>query len=95
LTIVYSVILMGVLGLGFGIFLAFSAKKFEVKEDPRVKMIVEILPGANCGACGYAGCEAYARAVVANKAKPTLCLPGKASGVSEKIKEILENSGKS
>ena len=65
MTIVYSVILMGVLGLSFGIFLAFSAKKFEVKEDPRVKMIVEILPGANCGACGYAGCEAYARAVVA------------------------------
>ena len=93
--LISSLISLAALGLLFGLGLAFASKKLAVYRDPIIDQIEEVLPSANCGACGYAGCEAYARAVVANKAKPTLCLPGKASGVSEKIKEILENSGKS
>ncbi|ABV32861.1 MULTISPECIES: RnfABCDGE type electron transport complex subunit B [Pseudothermotoga] len=92
MVIVYSTLLMAVLGLAFGTFLAYSAKKFEVKEDPRVEMIKQILPGANCGACGYAGCEAYAKAVVAGKATFDMCIPGRPSGVSEKIREIMEKN---
>ncbi len=91
--VVYSTVLLGILGFAFGTFLAYSAKKFEVKEDPRVELVMQALPGANCGACGYPGCEGFAKAVVSGKVTPDMCLPGKAANVSEKIKEILKNNG--
>lgn len=92
MTILYSTLLLTVLGFAFGTFLAYSAKKFEVKEDPRVEMIKQVLSGANCGACGYAGCEAYAKAVVSGKASYDMCIPGRPSGVAEKIKEIMQKN---
>ncbi len=92
MTVLYSTLLLAVLGFAFGTFLAYSAKKFEVKEDPRVGMIKQVLPGINCGACGYAGCEAYAKAVVAGKASYDMCIPGRPSGVAEKIKEIMQKN---
>ena len=48
-----SIIILGILGLLMGIFLAYASKKFEVKKDEKVEKIIEILPGVNCGACGY------------------------------------------
>ena len=87
--IVVSTALMGILGLGFGIFLAYSAKKFYVKEDPRIELVVKVLPGINCGMCGYPGCDAYARAIVKKGESVDRCVPGKPSGVAQKIKEIL------
>jgi electron transport complex protein RnfB len=93
--IVYSTLLMTILGFAFGTFLAYAAKKFEVKEDPRVELVKAALPGANCGACGYAGCEAFAKAIVAGKVTPDMCTPGKAAGVAEKIKEILKQNATS
>ncbi|AJC73944.1 Fe-S cluster domain-containing protein [Pseudothermotoga hypogea DSM 11164 = NBRC 106472] len=95
MVVVYSTLLMAVLGLAFGTFLAYAAKKFEVKEDPRVELVKQALPGANCGACGYAGCEAFAKAVVAGKVTPDMCTPGRAAGVAEKIKEILKQNAAS
>jgi len=87
--IIQSIIVLGALGLGFGIFLAFFSKKFEVKKDPRVDEILKLLPNANCGACGYAGCKAYAEAVVANKDVPVdLCVPGQRE-VAEKVAKIV------
>lgn len=68
-----------VLGIGaiFGLGLAFAAKKFSVKRDPRIEQVREVLAGANCGACGYPGCEQYAEAVVQNPdLAPNLCTPG-------------------
>ncbi len=68
-----------VLGVGtvFGLGLAFAAKKFSVKMDPRVEQVREVLAGAHCGACGFAGCQQYAEAVVANPdVSPNLCTPG-------------------
>ena len=70
------------LGIGalFGIGLAFAAKKFAVKEDPRVEQVSEVLAHAHCGACGYPGCRQYAEAVVMDPdVKPTLCTPGGAA----------------
>jgi Na+-translocating ferredoxin:NAD+ oxidoreductase RNF subunit RnfB len=70
------------LGIGalFGIGLAFAAKKFAVKEDPRVEQVSEVLAHAHCGACGYPGCRQYAEQVVADPdVKPTLCTPGGAA----------------
>lgn len=75
--IIESIVVLGILGLGFGIFLAYFSKKFEVKQDPRVEEVLKVLPNANCGACGYAGCAAYAEAVVLSpNVPPDMCIPG-------------------
>ena len=87
-----AIILMAVLGFGFGIFLAYSSKKFYVKEDPRVELIAKVLPNINCGMCGYPGCDAYARAIVKKGEATNRCVPGKPTGVELKIKEILKMS---
>jgi RnfABCDGE-type electron transport complex B subunit len=85
-----SIIVLGSLGLAFGIFLAFASKKFHVDVNPHVDKVTDALPSINCGACGYAGCSAYAEAVVANKEVPIdLCIPGQKE-VADKIANILE-----
>lgn len=87
-SIIYSILILGVLGLLFGILLGFASKKFEVKVDERIPKIREVLPGANCGGCGYPGCDAYATAVVEDGVDITLCGVGGTS-ISKKIGEIL------
>lgn len=77
--IIYPVVVMGGLGLLFGVLLAFASKKFEVEVDPRQVQVRAALPGANCGGCGYAGCDAYAEAVVADGARINACAPGGAA----------------
>ncbi len=59
-----TIAILGGLGLVFGFILAISSKLFAVEEDPRKELLMEIMPGANCGACGFAGCSAYADAVI-------------------------------
>jgi len=76
-TILLSVLLSLGLGLFFALFLVISFKKLAVEEDPRIEKILEILPGANCGACGYPGCSGYAEALVSGKeTNPGKCAPG-------------------
>ena len=77
------------LGLGLGLLLALAAKLFAVKTDERVEQIAEILPGANCGGCGFAGCHALAEAIVKGEAKPNACV---ASG-AEKVARIASIMG--
>ena len=90
MVLVYSLAVLGGMGLGAGILLAYASKKFAVKEDEKVGKIESILPGVNCGACGYAGCHAYAEAVASGKAEVNLCKPG-----GEKVmKEICSIMGK-
>jgi len=72
----------------FGILLAVFIKFFGIEEDPRVAQIRECLPGINCGACGFKGCQDYAEAMAAGKAKPNLCIPG-AEAVAKQLGEIL------
>ena len=64
------------LGAFFGILLAVASRVFAVKVDERIPQICEILPGANCGGCGYSGCEALATAIVEGKAPCTACAVG-------------------
>ena len=79
---------LALLGVAFGVILAFISAKFMVKIDPKVEQVRESLPGANCGACGFAGCMGYAEAVVGNPdVAVNLCAPGKGA-VAEKIAEI-------
>lgn len=71
-----AVLVISGLGLIFGIGLSYASKVFAVKVDERVTQIREVLPGANCGACGFAGCDAYADAVVSGKAEVNCCTVG-------------------
>jgi electron transport complex protein RnfB len=88
ITFLASILGLGFLGLLFGGGLAFASKKFEVKIDPRVETAIEILPGTNCGACGYPGCNAYAEAVIQQTAETNLCVPG-GQEVATSLSKIL------
>ncbi|HUS46607.1 MAG TPA: RnfABCDGE type electron transport complex subunit B [Phycisphaerae bacterium] len=59
--------------------LGWANRKFHVEVDPRVEQVTAALPGANCGGCGYVGCNEYAEAVVAGEAPPDKCTVGGAS----------------
>lgn len=73
---VLRVLFFLVIGAVSGGLLTIAAKLFFVKTDETVEKITEALPGANCGGCGFAGCEAYASAIAKGEAKPNLCSPG-------------------
>ncbi len=88
IVIVLAVAVLGGLGLILGAGLALASVKLAVEHDPRIDQICDVLPSANCGACGYAGCAAYAEAVVAGTAAPNECVPGGASAASA-IAEIM------
>ncbi len=72
----YAAATLGGLGIVFGALLAWAAKVFAVEVDERVEKIQEVLPGANCGACGYAGCSNFAERVVAGECEINACIPG-------------------
>ena len=86
--ILYSVLSLTLMGAAFGLALALAARKFAVKRDERVDMIEDLLPGANCGGCGYAGCLGFARALVSGDTDPHQCAPGGVETAS-RIAEIL------
>lgn len=61
---IYAVISLSAIGVAAAVILYFVAQKFKVVEDPRIDAVEEVVPGANCGGCGYAGCRAFAEAIV-------------------------------
>jgi Na+-translocating ferredoxin:NAD+ oxidoreductase RNF subunit RnfB len=71
--ILNPVFAIGAMGLLFGVGLGFAAKKFAVPVDERAEAVRENLPGANCGGCGCAGCDAFAKAVSSGQAKVNGC----------------------
>lgn len=71
-----AVTVLGSLSLLCGALLAIAATRFHVETDPRLEKVLDALPGANCGACGFAGCEAAGEAILAGKIPITACLPG-------------------
>ncbi|MBQ6926062.1 MAG: hypothetical protein IJQ73_15605, partial [Kiritimatiellae bacterium] len=71
--ILVPVLWLAAAGLLCGLALALCARFFSVKEDPRVEQILALLPGANCGGCGFPGCAGYAAAVAAGKAPANRC----------------------
>lgn len=83
-----AVVSIGGIGMLAAVALGFAAKKFAVEVDPREQAILEVLSGANCGACGYPGCTAYARAVASGKASASLCTPGGAATI-ERVAQIM------
>lgn len=88
MTAVYGLLVFAAFGIICGIGLAYAAKKFAVQVDPKIEAVRACLPGANCGACGFAGCESYAEAVVCDiGCPPNKCAPGK-QAVAEKVAAI-------
>ena len=72
--VLIAVLVLAALGLVLGGLIGFTAKKFAVQTDPRIEEISELLPGANCGGCGYAGCTDFARAIVEDGVSPSGCV---------------------
>ncbi len=81
------------IGLIAALLLALASHFLSVKEDERVTSIRAALPGANCGSCGFAGCDEYAKAVAAGETEVNLCIPG-AQNVSDTLSKILGVDGK-
>lgn len=80
--------IMGAIGVIFGFVLAFANKKLAVELNPLIHLVEDVLPKGQCGSCGYAGCQAYAEAVVLDKdVSPSLCTPGK-QAVALRVAEL-------
>ncbi|MHB1151253.1 MAG: RnfABCDGE type electron transport complex subunit B [Eubacteriales bacterium] len=86
--IILAFLLFAAIGGVLGLLLAFASKVFEVKTDERVESVKEALPGANCGGCGYASCEALALAITRGEAKSNACVAGGIS-TAKAVSEIM------
>jgi len=67
---------LGSVALVLGVIILFISKKFHVEEDPMVEIINDMLPGVNCGACGFPGCMGFAEELVKTKNTKLTCPPG-------------------
>jgi RnfABCDGE-type electron transport complex B subunit len=86
--IIIPVIAMALLGLAFGLGIAYALKVFGIEVDPMVALIISKLPGANCGVCGKAGCSGFAEALKKGEAIPSACVVSK-NEARKAIAEIL------
>jgi len=88
MTIILAAIVLFMLVLVFAGMLGIAKEKLKVEEDPRIPQVLEVLPNANCGGCGFAGCADFAKAVVEQRAPCDGCPVG-GSAVAKRIAEIL------
>ena len=86
---IISVLILGSLGLVFGIVLTLAHQKLKIETNPLVERITNLLPGANCGACGYGTCQQLAERIAKGEAEPDRCSASKPEMI-EKIAAILE-----
>lgn len=91
-TIIFTVVIALLIGFVLGTLLGLFKKIFSVEVDPKVSHVREALPGANCGGCGYAGCDSFAVAVVKGEAPANGCVAG-GSSVSATLNKILGLTG--
>jgi len=87
-TMITAAVVLALLAVGMAYVLGWANRAFHVEVDPKVEAIIEALPGANCGGCGFVGCGEYAEAVARGQADVSLCAPGGAS-CAEKLAEIM------
>ena len=91
-SILLAILVLGALGALFGALLAYASKIFHVEVDPKQEAVRACLAGANCGGCGYPGCDGYAAAVAAGEAPTNKCVAGGAE-TAAKVAEIMGVSG--
>ncbi|MHC4842628.1 MAG: RnfABCDGE type electron transport complex subunit B [Planctomycetota bacterium] len=82
-----GLIMLG-LGGGFALVLLIASIKLKVEVDPKIEQVQDTLPGLDCGACGFAGCSQYAKAVIENPELIGKCAPG-AAETADKIAVVL------
>ncbi|MCL2188757.1 MAG: RnfABCDGE type electron transport complex subunit B [Defluviitaleaceae bacterium] len=87
-TLVGTLMVLGGLGLFFGVLLSLAGLKLKTRVDPRLESLKDILPGVNCGGCGCAGCNAFAEDVYFGKAEPDGCPVG-GDELNQKIAGII------
>ena len=87
--IILAIIILPLIGLVAGIGLGIAAKFMAVKENEKAKALREVLPGANCGACGFSGCSGYAEALSESANLRTNLCPVGGDEVAEKLSDIL------
>ena len=87
---IVEIIILGILGLISGLGLEIVSLKFATEEDERTEAIEDVLPGLNCGACGYAGCEQYAKGLIDDPSELGSCVQ-LSDEQREEIKKILES----
>ena len=90
--IIIAAAVVGILGILIGVFLGIASEKFKVEVDEKEILVRNELPGNNCGGCGYAGCDALAKAIAAGQADVGACPVGGAS-TAEKIGAIMGVAG--
>ena len=97
--ILISMGVLGATGLVAAVLLYFVSLAFRVEEDPRIDLVQAVLPGANCGGCGFAGCRNFAEACVKAGSTEGLSCPVGGEPTMEDVKKILtpaaEESGES
>ena len=88
-TIIWTIAIVAILGLLLALVLYFVAERFKVEEDPRIDEVEKVMPGANCGGCGYAGCRAFADAAVKAADLDSQFCPVGGNDVMKKVAAIL------
>lgn len=88
-TILFAIIALCILGVTAAVILYYIAQKFKVIEDPNIDIVNDMLPGANCGGCGFAGCRALAEAIVKSKDLSVQKCPVGGNDVMKQISEFL------
>ena len=88
-TIIWTIVIIAVLGLVLAVVLYLVAEKFKVQEDPRIDEVEKAMPGANCGGCGFAGCRAFAEAAVKAPNLDNNYCPVGGNAVMQKVASIL------
>ncbi len=92
--ILISILSLTAMGICFGAILAVLDKKLKVESNPLVEEVEKLLPGINCGACGYPGCRKFAEEAVKNKSLGKGCIPG-GKETNDKIARLLGISASS
>ncbi len=91
--VLIAVAVLALIALICGVMLTVASKFMAVEEDERFPQVRECLPGANCGACGFAGCDGYAAALVEDPdLSITLCVPG-GTGAAQQLGQVLGREG--
>jgi electron transport complex protein RnfB len=83
-----AILILTALGLFLGLSLGIAGKYLKVESDPLVERVEALMPGSQCGQCGFPGCRPAAEALVAGTAPVTLCPPGGA-GLVEQLAKLL------
>lgn len=86
--LLFAILSLTIMGMAFGFLLGTAARVLKVEDNPLVEEIERLMPGSQCGQCGYPGCRPAAEALVAGNALPTLCPPG-GKALAEQLATLL------